>query len=125
MKLAVFLTGLAISVLLSLACLAAILVYFNPAYANSLIFLLLYLSLFISSAGIFSLIGLLIRKISHRRVSASRASRQLWDSFRQGVFLSIILTIALILQSRRMVCWWNILILVGVIGLIEFWAMRR
>jgi hypothetical protein len=125
MRMAVFLAGLIISILLSLACLTAILVYFNPAYANSLIFLLFYLSLFISSAGIFSLLGLLIRKISHRRVSASRSSRQLWDSFRQGVFLSIILTIVLILQSKRMVCWWNVLVLVGAIGLIEFWAMRR
>ena len=125
MRLAVFLAGLITTILISLACLTAILVYFTPAYSNTLIFSLFYLSLFISSAAIFSLLGLVIRKISHPRVSISRASRQLWDSFRQGVFLSIILTVALLLQSKRLAGWWSILILVGAVGLIEFWAMRR
>jgi uncharacterized membrane protein YidH (DUF202 family) len=130
MNLPVYLAGLMVATLSASVCLMAILVYFDPASAGSLIFILFYLSLFIASTGIFTLVGLAIRWFSQKRILRSRlpvnrASRHLEVSFRQGVLLAAILVIALILQSHRILAWWNLLVLVVAIGLIEWWLMKR
>jgi hypothetical protein len=124
MNLSVYLTGLILASLVAGACLTAILIYFNPDSSGFLIFTLFYLSLFIGSTAIFTLIGLLIRRIPKRR-SASQAVRQLEISFRQGLLLSMILIVALILQSQRVLAWWNVLALVSAIGLAEWWLAKR
>lgn len=125
MSLSVYLAGLIISTVLALACLLAILIYFPPASSTCLILSLFYLSLFISATGTLTIIGLILRRISHRKVSPNRANLQLWDSFRQGMLLSIILTLALILQSQRALSWWKMLVIVFGVGIIEFWALKR
>ncbi|MBL7155494.1 MAG: hypothetical protein ISS88_03295 [Candidatus Portnoybacteria bacterium] len=128
MNLSVLLAGLVLATLLAGACLAAILVYFDPTVSGSLIFILFYLSLLITATGIFTLIGLFIRRISQKRrfpLLPSRAIRQLEISFRQGLLLAVILVAALILQSQRILAWWHLIILVGLVGLAEWWLARR
>jgi len=128
MNLSVLLAGLVLSTLLAGACLAAILIYFDPTISGPLIFILFYLSLLIASTGIFTLIGLFIRRISQGRrfpLLPSRAIRQLEVSFRQGLLLAIILIAALILQSQRILAWWHLIILVSLVGLAEWWLARR
>ena len=128
MNLSVLLAGLVLATLLAGACLAAILIYFDPIVSGSLIFVLFYLSLLITSTGIFTLIGLFIRRISQKRkfpLLPSRAIRQLEVSFRQGLLLAIILLAVLILQSQRILAWWHLIILVGLVGLAEWWLARR
>lgn len=128
MNLSVLLAGLVLATLLAGACLAAILIYFDPTVSGSLVFILFYLSLLITSTGIFTLIGLFIRRISQKRrfpLLPSRATRQLEISFRQGLLLAVILVAALILQSQRILAWWHLIILVGLVGLAEWWLARR
>jgi len=128
MTLPVYLTGLILATLLAGICLAAILVYFDPTSSGFLIFILFYLSLFIGATGVFTLIGLFIRRISQKRrlpLPANRAVRQLEVSFRQGVLLSLILISALVLQSQRVLVWWHLLVLVGLVGLAEWWLAKR
>ncbi|MEA2113688.1 MAG: hypothetical protein U9P63_03485 [Patescibacteria group bacterium] len=128
MKLSVYLSGLIIAVLLASACLAAILIYLSPDMANPSVFILFYLSLFIAATGIFTLIGLFIRWISDRRgfsLSVNRAFRQLGISFRQGLLLTVILISALVLQSKDILTWWHLPLLVGMVGLAEWWLSRK
>jgi len=128
MNLSVLLAGLVLATLLAGACLAAILIYFDPIVSGSLVCILFYLSLLITSTGIFTLIGLFIRRISQKRrfpLLPSRAIRQLEVSFRQGLLLAVILAAALILQSQRVLAWWHLIILVGLVGLAEWWLARR
>ena len=128
MNLSVLLAGLVLATLLAGACLAAILIYFDPTVSGSLVFILFYLSLLITSTGIFTLIGLFIRRISQKRrfpLLPSRAIRQLEVSFRQGLLLAVILVAVLILQSQRILAWWHLIILVGLVGLAEWWLARR
>jgi phosphoglycerol transferase MdoB-like AlkP superfamily enzyme len=128
MNLPVYLAGLVFATLLAGGCLAAILIYFDPVSSDLAIFILFYLSLFIASTGIFTLIGLLIRRLSHRRKSPlpiGQLVRYLEVSFRQGLFLAVILVASLILQSQRILTWWHLLVLVGLVGLVEWWIMRR
>ena len=128
MKLPVYLAGLILAVLLAGACLAAILIYFNPNDSGWEIFILFYFSLFISLTSLFSLIGWLIRRFSRKRKSPlplSQAFHNLEISFRQGILLAIILSVVLILQSERILFWWYLIILVVLVGLIEWWLARR
>jgi len=60
MNLPVYLAGLVFAVLLSGICLTAILVYLNPVSSDLLVFILFYLSIFIGSSGIITLIGFFI-----------------------------------------------------------------
>ncbi|MCG2809095.1 MAG: hypothetical protein L6275_02015 [Candidatus Portnoybacteria bacterium] len=128
MNLSVYLSGLFIAVLLASACLAAILIYLSPAPVSPSILTLFYLSLSIASTGIFTLTGLFIRWISHRKgffLSENRVFRQLEISFRQGLLLSVILVSALILQSQRALAWWHLILLVGIVGIAEWWLGHR
>ena len=128
MNLSVLLAGLVLATLLAGACLAAILIYFDPTISGSLIFILFYLSLLIASTGVFTLIGLFVRRISQKRrfpLPTSPAIRQLEVSFRQGLLLAVILVAVLILQSQRILAWWHLIILVGLVGLAEWWLARR
>ena len=124
----VCLIGLVLVVLLASACLVAILVYSNPNGSNLLIFVLFYACLFISTTGIFALIGFFIRQVSRRRkfsMPQGQIVRNLEISFRQGLLLSVILIAVLILQSQRILFWWHLVALVGLVGLAEWWLMRK
>jgi len=128
MNLPVYLAGLVFAVLLSGICLTAILVYLNPISSDLLVFILFYLSIFIGSSGIITLIGFFIRRISRRKKAPLPIKQAIYNlevSFRQGFLLSIILIVTLILQSERVLSWWYLLILVGIIGLTEWWLSRR
>lgn len=129
MSLPVYLVGLACATLLAWLCLIALLVYFEPLAAGLSILILFYLSLFIGASGTLFFIGFSLRRISQRRGVASRPKFLVWGqantSFRQGILLAIILNGALILQSQKMLTWWSLLILVAMVGLVEWRAIRR
>lgn len=128
MNLSGYLAGLVLVVFLAIACLTAILVYFTPQTSDTFVFSLLYLSLLISSAGLFTLIGFFIRQISRKKripLPKEQVVRNLEASFRQGFLLAIILVSALILQGQRLLYWWHLVILVGLVGLAEWWLMKR
>lgn len=121
----VFLIGIALTTLMASACLAAILIYLEPSSSDFLIMFLFYLSLLVSVGGFLSFIGLLVRRLSRKSRTVLSVNRQLWDSFRQGMLLAIILVGALLLQSKGLIYWWSLLALVGMIGGIEFLSLRR
>ncbi len=127
MNLPVYLAGLVFAVILAGGCLIAILLYLDPNSSNILTFILLYLSLLIALAGIFTLTGFLIRRISRRRstLPVKVAINNLEVSFRQGILLSIIFVIALILQSQRVLSWWYVLVLLILITSVEWWLSRK
>ncbi len=128
MNISAYLMGLVLVVFLASACLAAILVYFNPSSSGVHIFTLFYLSLFTSTTGVFTLIGFLIRQFSRKKrfsMPEGQAIRNLEISFRQGLLLSVILIALLALQSQRILSWWHIVALVGLVGLAEWWLMKR
>ncbi len=85
-------------------------------------FSLFYLSLFFVLINFFTLLGFFIRsKISSKHPAFS----QIGISFRQGIFLSVALIGALILQSFRMLDWRNGLLLLISIFILEFYFASR
>lgn len=121
MNLSVYLAGLVLATLLASACLVVILINFDPQAVDWLIITLFYLSLLISSTGLLTLIGLALRSFSKK----IQLFRQLEISFRQAFLLSLILVSALILQSQRILAWWHLIILIGLVGLAEWWLAKR
>lgn len=120
-----FLIGVILTTLLALVALMGILVYLEPLASDVLIMSLFYLSLFVSASGLLSLVGIIVRRISRKSRTTLSINCQLWDSFRQGVFLAVILIGSLLMQSNGLACWWSLLVLVGMVGLLEFIFLRR
>ncbi|OGZ35603.1 MAG: hypothetical protein A3A94_02155 [Candidatus Portnoybacteria bacterium RIFCSPLOWO2_01_FULL_43_11] len=122
MGMRIYVVGMALATLLAWASLAAILIYLEPSNSNLPVLALFYLSLFIGFSGALFLIGFFIRRVSHRR---GITIRQANVSFRQGILLAVILVGAMFLQSQKILAWWNVLSLLAIAGLAEWWAMRR
>lgn len=112
-----YLLGIILATLVAWFCLGAILFSFEPTKDGLKILILFYLSLFIGVSGILTLIGFAIRRIRRRE---EVAFYQMNASFRQGLLLAIILVGSLILQSKGLLRWWSVGILVGVVGLVEY-----
>lgn len=89
----------------------------DPIEAGALGFIFFYFSLALSLVGTLSLIGLLVRRILY---PDELMFRQVAISFRQAVFFAILIIGALFLQSQRLLTWWNIIILIAALSILEF-----
>lgn len=92
--------------------------YVSPAPA----LVLFYTSLFIALTATFALLGYYLRVwLNKHEVYFQHLS----ISLRQGVFLSIIMCTGLIFQRLRVLTWWDGLLLVLVMILMEFYFMAK
>jgi len=83
---------------------------------------LFYLAVFFVLSGIFNLILLFIRRIF---LGHEMAVENIELSFRQGILLAIIAIGILILQSYQMLVWWDALLVVAGVFLIELYFLSR
>lgn len=90
----------------------------NPFNTTLLGFIFFYSSLFLSVLGTVSLVGFLLRHLFNKN---QFVSQQVIISFRQSIWLSLILIIGLYLQSQKLTTWWNLLILILLMILLEFY----
>ena len=82
------------------------------------VFLVFYISLFLALVGTFSVLGFVMRVILLKKHFF--LSRQVAVSFRQALLLSLLITAALVLQSRSLLTWWTALLVVAALTLLEF-----
>jgi len=94
----------------------------DPFSAPPLGFALFYLSLFFSLVGTLSILGFLFRYLFNKN---QFVSQQVVTSFRQSILFSILVVIALYLQSKGLVTWWNLLILVALLAVVEVFLQKR
>jgi hypothetical protein len=93
---------LGFSALLAAFSLGSILVFSDPQTAGIFTFLFLYASVFILTLGIFTLIGLFLREWLWPGLYVVNLS----NSFRQALFIAILVAVSLILLSKRLLFWW-------------------
>ena len=94
----------------------------NPLETTLLGFVLFYFSLALSLAGTFSILGFLFR---FKILKKDLVFRQVTEAFRQSFLMSLLLIIILILLSKNLFTWINLLILVVGLSLLEyFWVSR-
>ena len=121
MTLSAYLWGMAISTILCFISWALIIIYVDPT-TNLVGIALFCLSLFFFLASFFTLVGFYLRrKISKNNIEFTQAD----DSFRQGVFFSLIFVGMLILQSFGMLTLWNAGLFIVGICLLEFYFVSR
>lgn len=97
-----------------------VLIFINPNEAGGLSFLLFYLILGFASLGTFTVLGFVIRKLFHKD---ELAFQHVIVSFRQAIWLSLVLVISLFLQSKQLLNWLNAILLILGLGLIEFFFL--
>jgi len=82
--------------------------------------LLFYGSLFFSLLGLFFLSVLIFRRMTNK---IDLEYKIVSASFRQSFFFALIIIGALFLQSRHFLTWWNIILLVLGIGILEYFFL--
>lgn len=122
MTLRSYLIGMLISTIFCWAAFLLLIIYVDPEQASFIGFLSFYVSLFFALIGTFTLVGFYLRVwFSKNEVLFAHVT----PSFRQAILLSIILIVSLILQSFRLLTWWDGALLVGSVVLLEFYFMSR
>ncbi|MCK4591822.1 hypothetical protein KAT63_00085 [Candidatus Parcubacteria bacterium] len=122
MTLRAYFLGMIISTVLCFFSLILIILYVNPETAGLVGAILFFLMLFFFLSGLFALLGFCLkRKFFRRKVEFG----QIGTAFRQGVFLSLIFTGMLILQSFGMLFWWSAALFIIGISLLEFYFMSK
>jgi len=120
MSLTRYFTLVIIATILAWISWAVVLTQVNPQSAGIDGFLFFYLSLFLSLVGTFALVGLAIRM--HTQPHHLPYYLVLL-SFRQGLFFAFLTIGLLFLQSKHLLAWWNVLLLVVALTGIEYFAL--
>ncbi|MEA2007245.1 MAG: hypothetical protein U9O20_03755 [Patescibacteria group bacterium] len=120
--------GMWLVLLAGLAVVGAVITSFSPYQNQGSLernfknIALFYFSLSVFLTGFFSLFLFWIKKGS---TSDELMNVHMGVSFRQGLFLSIIVIVILILQSFRVLTWWDGLLAVGAVLMIELYFLAR
>lgn len=91
---------------------------FDPFEANLVVFIMFYSVFFLSILGTLSLLGFWLRVAWNRKRGIPRV--MVTESFRQAIIFASALIIALLLQSGRILTWWNMLLLIVLATVVEF-----
>ncbi len=116
MPLSRYLIFMTLATLLSWASFLVVIFKVNPFNTSGLGFALFYFSLFFTLTGILSLVGFLIRRAL---VKNQFASEQALTSFRQAVLFGLLVMVSLYLQSKHLMAWWNLSILIVLLAVVE------
>jgi len=122
MTLKAYIWGMRFVTLLSFGVFVLVVNFVDPDSTGLAGKLLIYLSLFFLLSGIFNLMLLWLRR---RAVNAETAHSNISLSFRQGTLLSCFAIGLLILQSFRVLIWWDGLLLLAGIFIIELYFVSR
>src|SRR5687768_4702507 len=90
----------------------------DPTDTQPVVFGVFYASLWLALTGTLSIIGFVLRVALLKKQLV--VSRHVAVSFRQAVLLSLLVVVSLFLQSRSLLTWWNALLIVAALTVLEF-----
>ncbi len=122
MTLRAYIWGMRLVTLFSFLTLGAIIIYIDPRNSTWIGMSLFYLAAFFSVGGMFNLMLLFLRR---KLLGEELAADSVGLSFRQGILLTIIVLGILFLQSLRMLVWWDALLVVAGVFIIELFFLSR
>ena len=117
MSLKKYLILMGISTLFCWIAFMIVVFFIDPHEAGTAGFIFFYSSLFLALVGSFAILGFLFRLVFKKN---SLIFKDVNISSRQAFFYSSIVIVSLLMQSRRLLTWWNALILIGLFALMEF-----
>jgi len=99
-----------------------VLIKLSPFTAPQLALSLFYTSLFVALAGTFALIIYYLRAWLNK---GEIFNSHLNTALRQGVLLSTMISIGIAFQRLKVLTWWDGLLLLAIVLLIEFYFMAK
>jgi hypothetical protein len=94
----------------------------SPFLSGVLALVLFYSSLFLALTGTFALLNYYIRLAFNR---PENFFHHLNTALRQGVLLSFMVCVGLVFQRLRVLTWWDALLLLAIVVLVEYYFMNR
>lgn len=117
-----YLTGIAIASFFGWASWFMVVYKLSPFSQPTLALSLFYSSLFLALAGAFALLFYGLRSWANKK---EIYNVHLNTSLRQGILLSIMIITGLGFQRLRVLTWWDGLLLLAIVLLVEFYFMSR
>lgn len=117
-----YITAILIATFFSWASFIVVIYKLSPFSQPTLSLSLFYSSLFIAMAGTFALAFYFLRVWANKK---EIYNVHLNTSLRQGILLSAMVVVGLAFQRLRVLTWWDGLLLLAIILLIEFYFMSR
>lgn len=99
-----------------------VLFYIDPFTSGLSGFVFFYISLIFALIGTLSVIGYFVRSKFHKE---ELTYEQVANAFRQSILLSVLFTVSLFLRSQGLLKWWNIILLIIGLTLLEVFIMGR
>lgn len=93
----------------------------DPTQATISGFALFYSGLLLSLTGLLALIGLIFRG----HLTGESPAKKVTTSFRQAIWFSCLIAFFLFLQSQRLLHWWNLVLFVLFLVLLEFFFISH
>ena len=122
MSLSKYLIIMTFSAILGWIAWILVLVYVDPYKAGFVGFVFFYLSLFFALIGTLSVIGYFIRSKIHKE---ELTYQQVSNAFRQAILLAILVSGSLFLKSLGLLNWFNIIIFIIALVLLEVFYLSR
>ena len=122
MTLRAYIWAMRLLFLVALGAFISLIVYADPETSGVAGKLAFYLTLGLVLSGCLSLVMLFVRR---KTLGDSVAAQNTSLSLRQGMLLAILVITLLILQSFRMLVWWDGLLVVAGIFLVELYFLSK
>ncbi len=122
MTLSSYFWGLRISTLTMAFTFCAVVFFVNPYDFNMIAYLLLYITLFFF---VTSFTTLILTKLWYRFIKDDITSAELRIAARQGVLLGLLTCILVYLQQIRVLIWWDMVLVVIAVFLLELQLLLR
>lgn len=116
-----YLSLMAIGTGVALLSWVIVLTAIDPVTAGAPAKLAFYVTFFISSVGIFSLFGALVRVLILHKEAV--VAREVARAFRQGILFSSIILLSLVLAAFDYLRWWTILLVIMLFACIELFFL--
>ncbi|MDD4607102.1 MAG: hypothetical protein PHS07_02055 [Patescibacteria group bacterium] len=122
MNLKQYLILMAVATVICWTAFGLVLFNIDPQITDIWGFGMFYVSLFLSCMGTFAILGVLLRFKSIR----NRPAMQLVVlAFRQAILFSLLIVFLLLLQSFKLLCWWNIILFLLFLTSLEIYFICR
>ena len=97
-----------------------VLLSIDPVEAGTLALVMFYVTLTVGLSGTLTTLATLLRVI---RTPERDLEEVVIISIRQSLLLTCLVIMTLILLSQELLVWWSLLLLIGLVGAIEFFAL--
>lgn len=117
-----YLLSIGFSTAVSWAAWVIVLTRVDPFVSGFFGHIIFYVSLWFAMTGSLAIVGFVLRRWWQRH---GDIVEQVVAAFRQGFLLSVLLVVSLVLQGARILEWWNILMFIAALALLEFFFVSR